>query len=213
MSEIKIKPIANYHGLFLIALGSVGLIFLLLVASYLDASQISQYKLVLLLVSLITLVTIFVGVVKKIEPNFAYHLTPEYIRYQHKYGRWQINWSDIQTIAQVRITSGISFKNMPYIGIKLKPEVALETSISPRLASRLIHEQRPLTLNAITHELITFEQAQINFKATSSPTVKKLKALLLHLCITQQGFKKHLATTYIYRCRPLIAVPMNLSSC
>lgn len=196
MKEIKIKPIANYHGLFLITLGAILLIVFVTIGYQFNHSELAQYRLALLFLTLVSLVIIFIGVVKKIEPEYAYVLAPEFISYQHKYGHWKIAWCDIQSIDNIKLHSGLMFKHLPYIGIKLTPETYLEKMISPRLASRLIHEQRPLMLNAITNQLLPFEQAQINFSpfinTQNEETKGPIAAFMHHSNALQQAYGFHL---------------------
>jgi len=216
MSEIKIKPIANFHGLFLITLGSTLLVITILLANDLSSDQLSQYKLILLLFTLVSLVVLFIGVVKKIEPNHAYVLTKDMFNYQHKYGHCQIKWKDIQSFNSVKLHQGLELKELPYIGIKLKPEALLQDMISPRLASRLIHEQRPLTVSAISHELVTFEQAQINFspyKGCGKEIKGPISAFMYHSDMLKQAFGFHFYLPVSSYDRPIDEFLQLLNDC
>lgn len=179
MSAIKIKAIAKHHNLFLMTIG-ISLLMLVLAVS---AHLWQEYRLVLMFCALTSLVIFFVGVVKRLEPHYSVVLSKESICYQHKYGNWTIEWKNIQRIGEVLIDIGIEKRQLPYVGIKLKSEMAISDSISLRLASRLPHEQRPLTTIAITQSLTTLEKAQISFepyKLASNESIKGPKAFFMH---------------------------------
>ena len=122
-----------------------------------------QAKFVLLFLVLVSLVCIFIGVNKCLEPQHSFCLTPSTFTYQHKYGSWQLTWDKIANIKPICENAWLERINLPYVGIKLHTIDSIIDNISPRLASRLIHEQRPLIHFAIQHQLISFEESIINF--------------------------------------------------
>ncbi len=171
MSVIKIKPMSGNHGQFLMFIGLVSL----LVTIALSHQWWAEIKLVLMFLGVVSVVCFFIGLVKKLEPEYSLLLTKEGIEYQHKYGKWQVQWLDIQRIGNVSITVGLDKRTLPYVGIKLKNELPLVNSLSRRLASRLPHEQRPLTTAAVIQNQLTIEQAQINFTPFVTSDKQELK--------------------------------------
>ena len=162
MSEspsISIKPMAKHHGQFVFILGVLMLLCDLLIANFFW----QQLKLVLIFILLISLVLILFGIVKLYEPNQSLILTPYHLQFFHRYGHWQLPWSNIRYISKLTTSSGLQQTELPYIGIVLNDLQHLIDSISPRLASRLIHEQRPLLIHSISQHLMLTEQAIINF--------------------------------------------------
>ncbi len=157
--SIEIRPTANNHGLFLIVVGSALFLITLFIAQWYWHS----FRLVFIALFLIFTVIIFTGILKRSQPTFSISLTKNYFIFIHKFGRWQLSWHEIAYIAPVTSISGIDSQELPYVGIKLKDEAILERLITHRLANRLIHEQRPLLIWALNHELLTLDQSLINF--------------------------------------------------
>lgn len=191
MDEIKIKPIANYHGQFLMVSG----FFLLVVTLVIGINYWQQYSLVIVSLILISLVTFFIGLVKKLEPIYSLVLTPKGILYRHKYGSWQLEWLQIQRIGDIKVLSGFEHHQLPYVAIKIKTIEPLISSISPRLASRLIHEQRPLTVMAIRQKLLAFDQGLINFtpfKFNNTEIKGPIAAFLHHSESLHKAYGYHL---------------------
>jgi hypothetical protein len=160
MPTITIKPLARHHGLFLCSLGGLILLCCFLASYYLW----QQARLPIIALILIAMVTLFIGLLKYSEPQHSFILTPKKFIYAHRYGQWQLSWQQISYIKQVSETQGFEYHQLPYIGIRVKNIADIAANISPRLASRLIHEQKPLLAFCLRHHFITLEQATINFE-------------------------------------------------
>jgi len=161
MPSITIKPLARHHGLFLCLLGGGLLLCTLIISGYFW----QHIRLPLIATLLIAIVIIFIGLLKYSEPKHSFILTPQQLNYAHRYGQWQLNWQQISSIRQVAETQGFQYHQLPYIGIRLNKLTDVAANMSPRLASRLIHEQRPLLAFCLRYQLITTEEAVINFDA------------------------------------------------
>jgi hypothetical protein len=96
--------------------------------------------------------TILVGVWKLGEPHFSLSLCQDCLQYHHKYGGWILKWRNIQRIDQPRIHLGWDLVELPYIGLKIKDYDAFLTLITPRLAVRLLTEQRAVLMQAMRSE-------------------------------------------------------------
>ncbi|MBT0586116.1 DUF2982 domain-containing protein [Alteromonas oceanisediminis] len=92
------------------------------------------------------IVGLVMGWFKIREPNFSIELTPQGICYFHRNGQWQVDWDNIQRIDAPRVTRGIELKDLEMVGIRLKDVEPVVMSISPRLATNILMEQRPLLL-------------------------------------------------------------------
>ncbi len=114
----------------------------------------------------------------------------------HQVGHWQLSWQQIQSINPLRETSGLSNIDLPYLGIRLVELASLVKQISPRLANRLIHEQKPLIAFAINHQLMSWEQSQLNFSPYQLPSSELVKgplaAFLHHSQTLYNSFGYHL---------------------
>jgi len=126
---------------------------------------------------------IFVGFLKYSEPEYSLALGQHSLQYIHRYGRWSIEWQDIILVAHPSIRYGLERCDIPYLGIKLNDVAAVAHSVSPRLASRQIHEQRDILMLAHQQELLSLEQITINFseyKLTNNQVIKGPRAAWLH---------------------------------
>lgn len=201
LPTITIKAQANHHALFLILVGCIALILTLLVSQYYWQS----FKLVLIFLVLVSLVIIFTGLTKVIQPKFSYYITPKRLEYWHIYGKWQLTWQQIQQIRPIREVSGLTTITLPYIGIRLVNLDMLANQISPRLANRLIHEQQPLLRFAFIQQLLSFEQIQLNFTPFTLQSGMQISgpiSVFLHQCQNLQlalGYHLYLPETTMDR--------------
>jgi hypothetical protein len=99
-----------------------------------------------ILLASLSIVTLLVAFFKYREPLHSFILSRQTIHYQHKNGHWQLDWNNIQRIAVPRITQGVEQNELTMVGIKLKSYQPLLSSISPRLITNMLMEQRPLLL-------------------------------------------------------------------
>jgi len=189
---INIKAKANQHAVFLMLLAVVIFIITLIVSQHYWQS----YRLSLVFIYLLALVIMLTGLLKRSEPRVSFQLTPQRINYHHRQGEWMLNWKQIQNINTINEVVGLSTVALPYIGIQLKSVDSLAEQISPRLANRLIHEQRPLLSFSVMQHLLSLEETQLNFNPFTLESGKIIKgplAAFLHHCqILHKGLGYHL---------------------
>jgi Ca2+/Na+ antiporter len=189
---IHIKAKANQHALFLMLIALVMFIIALIVSQYYWQS----HRLTLVFIYLLALVILFTGLLKRSEPRVSFQLTPHKIEYHHRHGKWTLNWQQIQNFNTIKEVVGLTTVALPYVGIRLKDLDALAEQISPRLANRLIHEQRPLLSFSVMQRLLSFEEIQLNFNPfilKSGKIIKGPLAAFLHHCqILHKGLGYHL---------------------
>ncbi|MEY8214461.1 MAG: DUF2982 domain-containing protein [Colwellia sp.] len=189
---INIKAQSNHHALFLM------LVALIIVLSTVVISQgyWRQFHLVIIFIYLSALVIFITGLAKYLEPQYSLSLNPNGIKYQHRYGHWHIDWPQIQRISLINETSGLTTIQLPYIGIRLIHLSTLADQISPRLANRLIHEQKPLVAFAISQDLLPLGQSLVNFDPFVLPSGETLTgplaAFLHHCTVLHQALGYHL---------------------
>ena len=134
---------ATKHNVFSTALlGGLGLF----IASQMLLWLPAQFYLLGILLASFSLVALLVAYFKYTEPLHSFTLSRQAIYYQHKHGGWQLDWNNIQRIAVPRITRGVEQTELAMVGIKLKSYQPLLASISPRLITNILMEQRPLLL-------------------------------------------------------------------
>jgi len=189
---IKIKAIARHHGLFITLTGFISLLLVAWLCSY----YWQQARFPLMFMVLTCLVTIFIGLLKLAEPAYSLIITTESLTFHHRYGRWQFSWPQNRTIHSVTNTVGITREELNYVGIKLNSIDSIVNNISLRLANRMIHEQKPLIHYCLKQQLITFEQAILNFDPyiLKDGTVIKgpLAAFLHHSEVLDHALGAHL---------------------
>lgn len=189
---IHIKAKGNHHAVFLILLAFALFFITLLISQYYWRS----YRLTFIFIYLSILVILFTGLLKRSEPEVSIQLTPEHIQYRHRHGQWTLYWPQIQNINAINETVGLSTVALPYIGIKLKNIDILAEQISPRLANRLIHEQRPLLSFSVMQHLLSLEEIQLSFEPytlASGHVIKGPLAAFMHHCeILHKGLGYHL---------------------
>ena len=140
--SIKIKAAAKRNGLTTLMIGCA---VLLIAIALLNVIPTSFYLIGMFALSG-GIVTILIGWFKIREPLHSVELTKTHIMYQHRHGSWQLDWENIQRIDVPRVSQGIEQKPLGLVGIKIKHYEPLLASISPRLATNLLLEQRPLLL-------------------------------------------------------------------
>jgi hypothetical protein len=141
-SIIQIKAVAKRNGLttFLI-----GLMILALAILLLNVLPQAVYLIGVFALSG-SIVTMLIGWFKMREPQHSIELSKTHIHYRHRHGKWDLKWANVQRIDIPRVSSGFEQKSLGMVGIKIKSYEPLLQSISPRLATNLLLEQRPLLL-------------------------------------------------------------------
>ena len=189
---INIRAHTNKHALFLISLGMVVFFIVLLISQF----YWREYQSILIFCHLTTFIITLSGIVKRLEPHFSFTLSPEKIIYHHRYGQWQLDWHQIKRVAIVKETVGLETIELPYIGIRLSNIELLTKQISPRLANRLLHEQKTLMSFAILHNLMSFSEGIIHFepyKLSNKESISgPLAAFLYHCRTLESAFGYHL---------------------
>lgn len=92
------------------------------------------------------LVTLLIGWFKLREPEHSLLITPHAIRYLHRSGNWLLEWDNIQRFGCPRIRRGLDHLELEMIALRIKDYGPFIQSLSPRLATHLLMEQRPLLL-------------------------------------------------------------------
>ena len=95
-----------------------------------------------------SIVAMLIGWFKIREPAHSFEISKKAICYYNRRGHWQLEWNNIQRIDVPRATRGIVLKDMELVGIKIREYGPLLKSISPRLITNLLTEQRALLLNS-----------------------------------------------------------------
>lgn len=148
MKTLHVIPMVRRNGLTLILLGMVITIAMIFILFFLH----EQLLIPAISALLVGLLTVLVGGLKLAEPHFSLSLCQDCLQYHHKYGGWLLKWRNIQRIDQPRIHLGWDLVPLPYIGLKIKDYDDFLTLITPRLAVRLLTEQRAVLMQAMQSE-------------------------------------------------------------
>ena len=143
-----IRPLTKRNGRLFIIAGAGGLALVLAVQA---VSEI-PWPLRLTL-SGIFVVMIALGIGKLIEPEVSLEITPEAIRYRHLRGSWTVAWEDVLRFDIPHIQRGLEYSKLPFLGIRLRDYDRFLSQLSPRLAVHLVHQQRPMMMQAIRSEM------------------------------------------------------------
>ncbi len=106
----------------------------------------AQYYLIGIFLISLSLVGFILAWVKIREPEFSFFLTRHAIQYRHRFGIWQLDWHNIQRVDIPTINQAGHVKKLDMIGIKIKDYSDFLETVSPRLMSNILMEQRPLLL-------------------------------------------------------------------
>ncbi|MDP5030074.1 DUF2982 domain-containing protein [Paraglaciecola sp.] len=121
-------------------------VFGLLVASQLLIWLPKSAYLIGILLTSFSIVTLLVAFFKFREPLHSFVLSRKTLYFQHKSGRWQLDWNNVQRMGVPRVAKGLDYQELSMVGIKLKSYQPFLAHISPRLITHILMEQRPLLL-------------------------------------------------------------------
>nr|WP_159064856.1 DUF2982 domain-containing protein [Thaumasiovibrio subtropicus] len=122
------------------AFGVMILLFVALITVNINPS----WLVTVMVASALTLVFIYWRI--RSQPAISMTLTYMHLQLHHPSGGWSVRWQDIQHVEQVSIEHDGWFEPIPWVGIKLRSYDHLMHSISPRLVSRILTDQRVLLI-------------------------------------------------------------------
>lgn len=144
METLYIKSTTTKPGGYLLILSLVAFIVVgLIVLLYPEAN--SAAIAVLLLAALTMLIVAFK---QAQEPELSFTLTFMHIQFHSPTGGWLARWKNIAEIGPATVSYQGWYQAMPWVGIKLKDYEEFLDSICPRIASKILIEQRGLLLAA-----------------------------------------------------------------
>lgn len=201
---IYIRAASKSNGITSIVIGLVGLfvsaLWFVLLPSWLVLAGI--------FITSASLIALLIGYFKVREPEFSLEMTPEHIIYRHRLGRWQIDWDNLQRADCPKVRAGLTHVELETVGFKLKDYRNFLHSISPRLATHLLMEQRPLLLQNSEDNCATgscYEQSMFDdkhFTLSDGTVLTGVKAMLANRMVELRrrlGFDVYIATSDIDR--------------
>ncbi len=137
---IHIKSAAASNGLTTILIGCFVAFIGMLVISFLP----ELFFLVGILFLSGSIIAFVMGFFKLKEPKFSLCISKSSIKYTHRKGEWEIPWENLQRVDVPRIYKDLAHVDLEMVGFKLRDSEKMLSSISPRLITHLLMEQRPL---------------------------------------------------------------------
>ncbi|RLV61527.1 DUF2982 domain-containing protein [Parashewanella curva] len=137
-----ITPSSKRNGISLTFIGGLGLFsgLLLFATSTLFAVALIAFA--------TGAVTLILGIAKLRQPKVSIEFTETGFIYYHVRGQFAVEWDNIQRVDIPSVYKSMEHVQLPYVGIKVKSINQVLDSISPRLATGLLTEQRPLLMTA-----------------------------------------------------------------
>ncbi len=141
----KIRAHSARHGSEILITSAIVLVFLVLFIQF-KSADILIAEIFLLSAALVGML---VGYLKLREPFYSIFLDKQKLSYNHKYGWWQLDVDNLQQVGVVSIEQAMQTLELNVVGLSLKREDEFLNKLSPRLAGRLLVEQRHYLLQAI----------------------------------------------------------------
>ncbi|MEZ8186260.1 DUF2982 domain-containing protein [Shewanella sp. 5S214] len=145
--HMLISPYAKRNGITLTVVGALSLVTSLIIFIGFKGFFVPG-----MLCFALGSVALVLGVAKVYQPAVSFKLMPTGVVFFHRRGQVFIEWHNIQRLDSVRVNQNMEMIELPYIGVKLKKINPILDCISPRLATGLLTEQRPLLMTAATQD-------------------------------------------------------------
>lgn len=143
-TPIYVRATAKRNGITSLVLGGAGLavsvVFLRYFSEWLFLAGI--------FLTSASIVALLVGWFKLREPEHSIAITKERIDYRHRLGGWHLDWDNVQRVDCPRVRQGMDHVPLEAVGFRLREYGPFLRAISPRLATHILMEQRPLLLHS-----------------------------------------------------------------
>ena len=200
--SLLIAPHGKRNGISLTIAGSIAVFISLII--FVNTKSLFGVGMVLFGFGSVGLV---LGVAKVNQPKASFELSAQGFDYYHGRGTVHVAWDNIQRIDVSRVTQNLELIELPYIGIKLNKINPILDCISPRLATGLLTEQRPLLMTAATQDedlqsLETYVGAEFTPLMVNDERYRGVLAMFGHRCQTldtQLGFHLYLSVDSLDR--------------
>jgi len=146
--QFNVTPYAKRNAIAFCGIGLLSLVLLMFINLVLEQVPTG----ITVIFGATAFIFMLLGVGKLIEPPVSLVITPDQIRYLHRRGSWEISWENIIRYDVPRLSRILDLEDAPFLGFRLHNVDEVLNSISPRLASALLFEQRQLLTMALRHE-------------------------------------------------------------
>ena len=178
--EIFIRATSKRNGITSVVIGLAGLLFSFLWLSFAP----DWLFLAGVFITSASIVALLIGWFKLREPEHSIRITHQTIYYHHRLGAWTLDWDNVQRIDCPRVRHGLDHVDLEAIGFRLKDYSPFLQGVSPRLATHILMEQRPLLMqnrdeNCATGTCGNFDMFDDKaFTTSDGQTLTGVKAML-----------------------------------
>ncbi|OEF53033.1 hypothetical protein A1OW_07515 [Enterovibrio norvegicus] len=146
------------------------------------------------------------------EQRISFSLSNMHIQHHTPKGGWSVKWRDIREIGIPSVSQEGWHHPLPWVGIRLKDYEPFLDSISFRLASHIIMEQRGLLLSAYRRaeepNTTPLEDMMFDDKPYVSPTGKTYKGLVAMLA-NRMAYNRELLGYDVFVSEDLLDRPLE----
>ncbi|CAM2804081.1 DUF2982 domain-containing protein [Pseudoalteromonas distincta] len=142
---IKFRAQGARNAVEVLAVGAIGLVFIMLF-NLLRPGEISILE--VFLVSL-CIAAIFIGYLKTQEPYYSLLISESELVYCHKYGAWSMSRSNFHHSGIPKVEDGLDYLELNAVGVKVNDIDEFLTNFAPRIAGKLLIEQRNLFMQVV----------------------------------------------------------------
>ncbi|MDD8057579.1 DUF2982 domain-containing protein [Shewanella metallivivens] len=200
--ELSISPFSKRNGISLTLFGAFSMCISLTI--FIGFSGLFALGMMFFALGSVGLI---LGIAKVYQPAISFKLTAQGMCFYHRRGQVFIEWHNIQRLDNVRVNQNMELIELPYIGVKLKQINPILDCISPRLATGLLTEQRPLLMTAATQDedlqsLEGYLGAEYTPLIVNGDRYRGVLAMFGHRCQTlneQLGYHLYLSTDSVDR--------------
>lgn len=146
---ILIRAQAKSGGLTSIVIGACGLLLGWILIAWFP----EMLRLMGIFVLSAGIAAMLLGWFKLREPEYSLALTRTQIRYQHRFGQWLLDWSNISRVDVPKIYRHLEHQPLAMVGIRIVDYDIFLSAISPRLMNNILTEQRALVLQGLKQQL------------------------------------------------------------
>ncbi|CAH9054323.1 hypothetical protein PSECIP111951_01967 [Pseudoalteromonas holothuriae] len=143
--KAKIRATANRHSIEFMLVGAICLVIIMAFVS-LRSTPISIVE---ILLSAVALLAIWLGFLKSQQPYYSLTIDSKQICYIHKFGIWSLEHDNFYRAGVPSVSQELEILELNAVGIKLKDIDLFLCTLSPRLAGKLLIEQRYIFLQAV----------------------------------------------------------------
>ena len=142
---VFLRANANRYSIEFMLVGGIAIAVIMLFVT-LRATPISVLEIAL---TTTAIMAVILGFLKSREPFYTFQLDNEKITYYHKVGSWGVELNNLSQVGVPVVTDGFEQSELNAVGLKLKNEALFLDALHPRLACKLLIEQRHIFLQAV----------------------------------------------------------------